>query len=852
MLGVLLLGSLVSKCWAYGIGAHSELTRIAVEHEERVEELLERLTFDGDVEDAIELLVRGAKEEDDTFRIGDDDLFDLRYMRHFHDPVRNRGLVFAGAVRESSAFWAQGEGTADPTKSNFQAWPLAREALLRALEAPLPVERNTVYRGRFSILEDEPTRGQGLFRAVGQLMHLLQDAAVPPHTRNDPHAKFDVRAGDHRAVLGDPSLFEVFIRDAEVKTRGVPEAISAAYPSEVPLDDARLGLPVPVSNLWDIDAYVDEATCEGLAPGQVGLSEVSSAHFFSDDTVPGRSSEYPCPIIAGGDMQSDAIHWDCDSDPPYCRYVVPGIGLSVERAIRRSALGFSSWTIDKEVALRQADHLVPLAIAYSARLFDYFFRGMFKLSATVSIDTGEITLRNAPHPLFDREDFEGGTIEVYYDSEDKRRRVFYASVDSVTIPEGGVVRLGGIDARGMLADLDGAVVFTYRGRLGHEEASTAGYTCRAASDCFVTSPPGCEGASGWYPMPGLSSSSTVRAIAVDQNGAVYAGGTSTRPVSVSSGDYVVKWDGSSWITLGGELTDGFIAESVNAIVVGQDGDVYAGGDFEVAGGTTVNHVARWDGFAWSALGQGVGGGGLGFGDDLILALAAARDGSLYAGGTFTRADGERADRLARWDGVGWAEVGNGVGNFGLPHDPIFPSVSALAVWPDGTLFVGGNFGTAGGFDIENFGVRSGNQWFGLGNPNGEVLAIATKPDLAIYAGGVFDEAGLNDVEVAHIASYLGQGRYGPLSTGTDAVVRALTLADDGTLYVGGSFSTAGGIAANRIAMWDGADWSALGAGANGTIYAVAVAEDGTLYAGGSFSMVDGIPASGIARYCPGG
>ncbi len=32
--------------------------------------------------------------------------------------------------------------------------------------------------------------------------------------------------------------------------------------------------------------------------------------------------------------------------------------------------------------------------------------------------------------------------------------------------------------------------------------------------------------------------------------------------------------------------------------------LYAGGDFDMASGTTVSHIARWDGFAWSALGSG--------------------------------------------------------------------------------------------------------------------------------------------------------------------------------------------------------------------------------------------------------
>ena len=60
----------------------------------------------------------------------------------------------------------------------------------------------------------------------------------------------------------------------------------------------------------------------------------------------------------------------------------------------------------------------------------------------------------------------------------------------------------------------------------------------------------------------------------------------------------------------------------------------------------------------------------------------------------------------------------------------------------------------------------------------------------------------------------------------------LALAVSGTnLYAGGYFTTAGGVAANNIAKWDGSAWSALGSGMDGAVYALAVS--GTnLYAGG--------------------
>ena len=68
-------------------------------------------------------------------------------------------------------------------------------------------------------------------------------------------------------------------------------------------------------------------------------------------------------------------------------------------------------------------------------------------------------------------------------------------------------------------------------------------------------------------------------------------------------------------------------------------------------------------------------------------------------------------------------------------------------------------------------------------------------------------------------------------------VNALAVSG-GTLYAGGSFTTAGGSAANCIAQWDGSSWSALGSGMNNIVYALAVS-GGTLYAGGWFTTAGG-------------
>jgi hypothetical protein len=71
---------------------------------------------------------------------------------------------------------------------------------------------------------------------------------------------------------------------------------------------------------------------------------------------------------------------------------------------------------------------------------------------------------------------------------------------------------------------------------------------------------------------------------------------------------------------------------------------------------------------------------------------------------------------------------------------------------------------------------------------------------------------------------------------------------NGALIAGGNFTTAGGLPANNIALWDGTSWSPLGAGTNGRVYALHVLPNGDVIAAGQFSNAGGVPAQGVARW----
>jgi hypothetical protein len=86
------------------------------------------------------------------------------------------------------------------------------------------------------------------------------------------------------------------------------------------------------------------------------------------------------------------------------------------------------------------------------------------------------------------------------------------------------------------------------------------------------------------------------------------------------------------------------------------------------------------------------------------------------------------------------------------------------------------------------------------------------------------------------------GMTGPPPLGVWAVA-----AYDGSVYAGGRFTTAGGVAANNIARWDGSAWHPLGDGLNGSVYDILV-NGAEVYAAGTFTMSGTDTVRGIALW----
>jgi hypothetical protein len=123
---------------------------------------------------------------------------------------------------------------------------------------------------------------------------------------------------------------------------------------------------------------------------------------------------------------------------------------------------------------------------------------------------------------------------------------------------------------------------------------------------------------------------------------------------------------------------------------------------------------------------------------------------------------------------------------------------------------------------------------GIPGANGPINAIAVDGSENVYVGGSFTIIGT--VAATNIAEWNGSS-WSALTPEIDGPVNTLVVSGT-NLYAGGDFITISGVMAYCIAQWNGNSWSALGTGAflNGVIGSIsALAVDGTdLYAAENF------------------
>jgi len=286
----------------------------------------------------------------------------------------------------------------------------------------------------------------------------------------------------------------------------------------------------------------------------------------------------------------------------------------------------------------------------------------------------------------------------------------------------------------------------------------------------------------WNPVTGAweavvsGINNSVLCMAFDPNGDLYIGGWFT-DLGDANGDHIVKITNLIGTPSISSLNLGVAVESevshVSTINIDSEGNVYVGGKFASASGVTNTlNIAKWNGTTWSALATGL--------NNNVNALAFAPNGDLYIGGQFTNA---AYPYLCKWNGTAFSVVGT--------NTDIGSSVNALAFDAAGYLYVGGNFTNAGGISNADYIAKwTGTRWESLGTGiNNNVRAIEFISG-KVYVSGTFTTAG--GLTLTDRIAVWSNGAWQPLDIDLPGAgyVSSILPASDGSLYIGGSFSTA--------------------------------------------------------------
>ncbi len=200
------------------------------------------------------------------------------------------------------------------------------------------------------------------------------------------------------------------------------------------------------------------------------------------------------------------------------------------------------------------------------------------------------------------------------------------------------------------------------------------------------------------------------------------------------GDYPVRWNGQSWVAIGGVLQDA-LSWRMKVLDMGAGPRLYIAGNFDGIGSLFAPGIVEWDGLTWRGLGTGI------YASDVkaLEVFDAGQGKELYVIGNVGQAGGLPVQDSAKWNGEAWSA---------LASAPI--AATGATVFNDGlgeTMYFIGPFSTVGGVNARGIAKFDGHQWYSLGagidaGPNAiTAFDDGRGPSLFISVGGPQTTAG---------------------------------------------------------------------------------------------------------------
>lgn len=271
--------------------------------------------------------------------------------------------------------------------------------------------------------------------------------------------------------------------------------------------------------------------------------------------------------------------------------------------------------------------------------------------------------------------------------------------------------------------------------------------------------------------------------------------------NIANADYIARYNNGAWSAVGNPNSGGASITSVESVCCDAAGHIIMGGNFtNIAGNSNCDHVARWDGFSWTALTPNISTGASGTG---IRVVRLGPDGYIYAGGNMTNmANNANNDYIAYYDGNDWLPLGTGMN--GAVYDIAWDSA--------GNLYAGGAFTTAGGVIANRIAKWNGSTWSAVGGGvNSTVTSIVVDRNNNVYFGGNFTIEASTTKPLPYVAMWNGASLTS-LGSGLNNTVSSMAVGADGTtIMMGGTFTTAGGKSVQSpLVAWTGSTFLEMG------------------------------------------
>lgn len=447
------------------------------------------------LDEARQLVEDGSADEDGGI------LRPLNVFTHFVDPQQGNLQLLGIPGIPNSPDWALEDNgdqvlLGNPFYPNDYSYKHARDYYLQGLTALEPTTRQDKQRE--------------MYKALGHVIHHIQDIGQPQHVRNDIHCSDPIVCGTLELATGldilEPSEFESY-SDGFLTVQKIAELYSnSIYGGTGHRFFFATSLLLPAGIRTPRDFLV----------GSLGMATFTSNNFLSVDTNYVDSVSVPLSSIfqIDPDPQSPHSQPNAGAAAPLFQRSFSGPQVTGNMYFFRNSVSdgftqqtfqideFSTFSVfDDELVRNGFDPLlaqnrftfeatypvlVPRIVAFSAGLLDYFFRGRIAVQALSALQYRVVNNSS--------EAMTNGKLHLVIEDAQGRRNIEQTYLNVTIAANGGFYPIG-IDFNQVAANLDpplsgiARAFFVYEGSLGLETRAIA---VSLAPVLFPSPPGGCS------------------------------------------------------------------------------------------------------------------------------------------------------------------------------------------------------------------------------------------------------------------------------------------------------------------------------------------------------------------------